>query len=316
MKILISCLSFCNLTGSELYVYELAKELSKNHEVDIISVNFGGELFNKLKQNTVGSNCFNINSPPNYFLGDGVREYIKDGVSKVTHRGIYYKTSNDTKYDLLLLSHPYIANTILQLYDAPALNIVHSEILPRFEYPIIHPNVKGYIAIRDSIKQYLIKDWDIDSNKISVIGNPFDIDRFNMFESDEHDNYILFVGTYDYLRKKTVNELIKISNNEGKKLLLIGSGYPNFSENWVETLNPCWDIEKYVKRAYKVASILKGRTAIEGWLCGKSALIFDVDKHGNIKSIEDKRPQFGMIDYYSNNVVKQILDFWDNVKKN
>ena len=44
-KILIGCLLFKEFTGSEMYVYELAKGLLKhNYDVSVVSPNIGGVL--------------------------------------------------------------------------------------------------------------------------------------------------------------------------------------------------------------------------------------------------------------------------------
>ena len=47
------------------------------------------------------------------------------------------------------------------------------------ETPIISPLIKHYIAIRPSIKDVLITRYDIDPNKIEIIYNGVDFNRFN-----------------------------------------------------------------------------------------------------------------------------------------
>lgn len=305
MKILLSCLSFKSYTGSELYVYELAKELAKKHDVDIVS-NIGGDLVDRVS--SFGVNCYDIKSPPNYYLGDGKRKFKLNGETKIAEKNKFYKTSTDTKYDLMLLSHPAISRVMLDLYDSPAINIVHSEVLPEYEHPIKHPNVKGYVAIRPNIKEYLIKEWGIDSNKIKVVYNPIDNTRFNQ-TGTSYGDYILFVGSYDYLRTNAISDLIKRSKELGKELWLIGRGYPNFIEPWVKTFEPTWDIEDYVKNAYEVSSVLLGRTVFEGWLCGKPARIYDINSKGHINCVENKHPDTNL-DYISpEHVVKEILNY-------
>jgi hypothetical protein len=303
MKILISCLSFKSYTGSELYVYELAKQLSKDNDVDIIS-NIGGDLVDRVEQ--FGVNCYDIKSPPNYFLGDGVRKIIINGKPELTKCNKFYKTSNERGYDLILLNHPAISKVVLDLYDAPAINIIHSEVLPEYEHPIEHPNVKGYIAIRPQIKDYLIKEWGICSEKIKVVYNPIDVTRFNT-DDTKNDDYILFVGSYDYLRTNTISDLIKYSKEHGKELWLVGRDYPNFLEPWVKTFEPTWDIEGYVKNAYEVASVMLGRTVFEGWLCGKPARIYDINNKGEVNSVENKNPPVNLDSVFPKNVVNEIL---------
>jgi glycosyltransferase involved in cell wall biosynthesis len=306
MKILISCLSFQSYTGSELYVYELAKELAKEHDVDIIS-NVGGDLVDRVSVH--GVKCYDIKSPPNFFLGDGEREYKVNGETKVALKNKFYKTSNDTKYDLMLLSHPSISKVVLDLYDAPALNIIHSEVLPKYEHPLEHKNIKGYIAIRPEIKEYLIKEWGIKEEKIKVVYNPVDTKRFNMVDCKRDGDYILFVGSYDYLRRNTISDLIRYSKDQGKELWLVGRDYPNFVESWVHTFEPTWDIENFTKKCSMVASVLMGRTVIEGWMCGKTARIYDINDKGHINCVETVRPQSDMGKFYVSKVVEEILEF-------
>lgn len=305
MRILISCLAFNSYTGSELYVYELAKELSKEHDIDIIS-NIGGDLVNITSLH--GIKCHSIKSPPHYFLGDGEKTYTINGETKVTQKNKFYRTSKTDKYDLILLNQPSISKVILDLYEGDAIQIIHSEVLPNYEHPLKHERIKGYIAIRQSIKDYLIKEWGINEQKIRVIYNPIDNTRFNT-DNVKDGGYILFVGSYDYLRKQTISDLITYSELKCKELWLVGRGYPNFLQKWVKTFEPAWNIEEYTKNCSEVASVLMGRTAIEGWMCGKKARIYNIDNTGNIKGIKILLPHKNIEKFYTSNVTKEILNF-------
>lgn len=281
MRILISCLSFGSLTGSELYVFELAKELAKNHDVHVLAKHTSRKFIELGLIN--GFNVVDI--PPNYFIGDGKRKYIQDGKEEVTKSDVVYKISNN-KFDLILLNHAKVGWDVDIYYkDTPIINIIHSEIIPRFEDPIIHPNVKGYIAIRQSIKDHLVENFKIEEDKIEVIGNPVDTDRFNT-ENTADDGFILFVGSYDHLRRGVIYDLIYRAKQESRKLVLIGRNMTKYTTNKDEThvkkLEPIILVEDFVKRASYVASIKYGRTAIEGYLCGKNALLYEVDDYGNI----------------------------------
>lgn len=314
MKILITCLSFNTYTGSELYVYELARELSKEHEVHIV-YRFGGELVERITSSTFVK-CFSFDSPPNYFLGNGYTKYEKDGELKPTEKNIFYKISNEHQYDLILANHKMIAEPIIGLYHAPVINIIHSEIIPKFEDPIIAPNVKGYIAVRESIKNHLINKWGI-NKPIEVIGNPIDCDRFNTKDTLPPSicEYYLFVGSYDYLRKNAIDELINRAKDEGKEVYLCGRDYPNDFPEHVTVFPPMWNVEFLVKNAYTVASILFGRTAIEGYLCGRTVLIYDVDERGNILNISHEfKNQKTVTEWYnSETIVKEIIKYAKSV---
>ena len=63
MKILIGCLFFSNLTGSELYVYELAKGLVENgFDVSVVASNIGGEVTNMASK--IGVKVYNFQTLP------------------------------------------------------------------------------------------------------------------------------------------------------------------------------------------------------------------------------------------------------------
>ena len=66
------------------------------------------------------------------------------------------------------------------------------------------------------------------------------------------------------------------------------------------------NIESYVKNCSETAGILLGRTTIEGWLCGKSGWIYDVDKEGNILSKNQHEVPSDVIKFDSLNVAKKI----------
>jgi glycosyltransferase involved in cell wall biosynthesis len=69
LKVLISCLFFRTLTGSELYVYELAKELIKlNCSVTVLS-QIGGPLTDMARK--IGIKCLSFEEAPGFKLGDG-----------------------------------------------------------------------------------------------------------------------------------------------------------------------------------------------------------------------------------------------------
>lgn len=317
MKILIGCLSFNGFTGSELYVYELAKALSKHHEVHIVANISQDEMVNRVSE--FGVKCHDLKTPPDFLLGDGVRQYKIHGQNKTMLKGKFYRISREHDFDLMILNQTSITSVLSDLYNTvSAIQIIHSEVLPRFEAPIKRGNINGYVAIRDSIKDHLVDEWGIDKNDIKVIWNPFDTERFNMNDVETDTGNYLFVGSYDYLRKNTIEELIKLAEKDEKKLILVGRGYPEFEQEWVETHEPCWDVEKYVKNCDAVASIKLGRTVFEGLLCGKPAFIYDIDEKGEIQSFTvEEPPRYINISekICSDVVADKILEYANNKNK-
>jgi hypothetical protein len=310
-KVLISCLSFKNLTGSELYVYELSKELIKiGWEVYILS-NIGNPLQRMAEKN--GVKCFELKSPPGYKMGDGVWSIQTEKGFEKSQPNVLY-ADKPVHFDIIHTQHKPITDFILRLYpNIPKIATIHSEII-NLEEPVKDNSIKNYIAIRQSIKDYIQEKINIEEDKISIIYNPIDNGRFNN-EKTKDNGYYLFVGTIDYLRINSIKDIIEKSEVEGRKVLIIGedsNGYlKNIDNKNFEHINSTWDnLPKYVKECYKVVGIKMGRTTIEGWLCGKTAIIYDVDESGNIISISEENPPLDLSVYRGENVAMQLNEIY------
>jgi hypothetical protein len=81
----------------------------------------------------------------------------------------------------------------------------------------------------------------------------------------------------------------------------------NINEEHVKYFESTWNVENYVQDCDKVAGILLGRTTIEGWLCGKTAIIYDIDETGAIKSISTHEPPSDIAKFRADNVVSEII---------
>jgi hypothetical protein len=92
----------------------------------------------------------------------------------------------------------------------------------------------------------------------------------------------------DYLREKPINDLVIKCKNDGKELWLVGKdvkGYAKYIstiEDHVKYFEPTDNIEEFYHKCDETAGIMLGRTTIEGFLCGKPAIIYSVDKEGEI----------------------------------
>ena len=313
LKVLIGCINFNNYTGSELYFYELAKELVKlGCDVTVCSNINGGDLSERAIK--LGVKVCDIRTPPGYKLGDGKWTFNKNGVKEVTNTGVLYKTS-PVKYDVLCLSHQPIINTLLKLYpNTPTLSINHSEVID-LENPILDKQIKKYIAIRPEIKEYMISNFNIPENIIDIIYNPVDYDRFKIYgDSIREKRRVLFIGTLDYLRRNMINDLIETTKHNYEELWIVGKNHcididKILRENkHVSYFNAEWNVENFIKQCDVTAGILLGRTTIESWLCGKPAYIYDIDKHGNIKNITLHNPTNDLEKFNSGFVANKIMD--------
>lgn len=321
IKVLIGCLSFKEFTGSELYNFELAKELVKQGCDVTVCSQIGDPLAKLARQHGIKTAPFD--EPPSYKKGDGKWQIQTQEGLKPTQENALYKIA-DINFDVLHLSHKPMTEHLLKLYpETDAICSIHSEVI-NLEHPVIHPQIKKYIAIRPEIKQFLINEFKIEENKIDVVYNPIDYNRFkivNVGNNNRTNKRILFVGTIDYLRRETIQDLINTTREEKNELWIVGrkNGGDDYLTNMilnqphVKYFDAAFEIEKYIHQCDEVAGILLGRTTIEGWMCGKPAWIYDIDSSGTIKS-KSYNPVPNDIDKFkSDNVAKQIIEKYKEI---
>jgi len=309
LKVLLSCISFRNFTGSELYVFELAKSLIKlNCSVTVLS-QIGGPVTDMAKK--LGIKCVSFENAPGFKLGDGQWGMnTPEGFKPSTPNALYRISEVD--YDIIHFQHKPVAERVINMYpELPKICAIHSEVIS-LEDPVVDPTIKKYIAIRPEIKEHMINNFEIPDEKIEIIYNPVDNEKFQS-KSVSEENYVLFVGTIDYLRKETILDLIEYTREIGKELWLVGENNGNYLDNvlledHVKHFPSTWKIEDFILKSYETAGIQLGRTTIESWMCGKSSWIYKVDKGGFILSKEKHEPPTDIEKYYTMNVAQQIRD--------
>jgi glycosyltransferase involved in cell wall biosynthesis len=288
MNILIGCLLFKDFTGSEMYVFELAKNLVKTGvSVTVASPYIGGPLTELAVKENI--NVINFD------------DLIKSNID----------------FTVIHAQHTPIVEALIKLYpNTNKVCTIHSEVIS-LENPIIDKSIKKYIAIRPEIKTHLIKNFGIPKNKIEIIYNPIDETKFFKKEVKDH-NSILFVGTIDYLRKNTIYDLVEYSKLINRDLWLVGNNSDNYLNDVLKNKHVKYakaeqNIERYTQRCNETAGILLGRTTIEGWLCGKSGWIYDVNSKGNILSKNLHNPPEDLHKFYASNVAKKIKEVYINI---
>jgi glycosyltransferase involved in cell wall biosynthesis len=317
IRVLIGCLSFANLTGSELYTFELAKELIKqNCDVTICST-IGNPLAGMAKK--LGVKLASIQEPPGFKLGDG--KWLlntPNGVVPSQPNNLYNIEKVD--FDVIHMNHKPVTEHLLKFYpNTPVICTIHSEVLD-LEAPVINEQIKKYIAIRPEIKDFLVDVHNIDETKIDVVYNPIDYTRFKPSNDNikRNNKRIIFVGTIDYLRRNTLLDLIKTTREEGNELWIVGrengvtmqdlivedGGIVNHVTYHAATPN----VEKLIQQCDETAGVLLGRSTIEGWMCGKNGWIYDIDKDGRILSKSLNVIPEDIEKFKSDNVTKQIIE--------
>jgi glycosyltransferase involved in cell wall biosynthesis len=314
IKVLISCLFFRTFTGSELYVYELAKNLIKqNCDVTVVS-QIGGPLTDLAKKQ--GIKCLPFEQSPGFKLGDGKWGFTTENGFQPSQPNVMYRVG-EVNFDVIHMQHKPVAERMIQFYpEIDKIYSIHSEVI-ELEDPIKHESIKKYIAIRPEIKDYIIDKFEIDENLIEVIYNPIDNEKFKS-KSIKEENYILFVGTIDYLRKEAIMDLIDYTAEIGKELWIVGEDKSNYlpailTNSHVKHFPPTWNVEPYVQKCSETAGIQLGRTTIEGWMCGKPSWIYKVDSGGFILSKEKFVPPSDIEKYYASNVTSQIKEEYKKI---
>lgn len=227
-SVLFSCMFFGNRTGSELYVYDLAKEyIKRGIRVGVWASHYGNEYIDEAEN-----------------IGIKIHKY-----------------KPKEKYDIYHSQQVEPTERVLGL--GRVIQTVHSEILD-VEFPVT--GVDKYIAVRPSVEAFVMTH----SNRpVSTIFNGVDTDLF--YKTEENNGKILFVGKEDYLRHDTIEDLRKTN-----KLF-------HFQGTQEE-------VARATRECDKTASIMLGRTTIEGWHCGKTGIVYEVDGMGKIKSKKELTP--------------------------
>jgi glycosyltransferase involved in cell wall biosynthesis len=285
LKVLLSCLFFKTFTGSEMYVYELARGLKKlNCEVTVLS-DINGPL-SKIAQQQ-GIKVLPFSESPGFKLGDGKWGLNTPQGVQPSQPNVMYKVG-EVHYDIIHTQHTPVTNQMCQLYpNIDKISTIHSEVI-ELENPVLNETIKKYICIRPEIQDHIINKFDINKNNTEVVYNPIDIERFNT-KNTKDDGYVLFVGTLDYLRETTIKDLVEYSKSINKEFWIVGENKSNYlddllNHSHVKYHNATNKVETFVKNCSETAGILLGRTTIEGWMCGKPGWIYNVDDSGYIIS--------------------------------
>jgi glycosyltransferase involved in cell wall biosynthesis len=315
LKVLIGCLSFANYTGSELYVLELARALTKeNCEVTICS-NIGNPMAALAQR--YGIKLATLQEPPGFKLGDGKWELTSPQGKVLSQENTLYKLS-DVNFDIMHLNHKPVTEHLLRVYpNVPVICSIHSEVIS-LEEPVISQQIRKYVAIRPEIKDFMVKSFPINKDMIDVVYNPIDSTKFRPVQSNKKKDkkVTLFVGTIDYLRKNAIIDLINTTKENNGELWIVGKKYDNMldelilGQDHVKYFEPTFNIEKYIHDCDETAGILLGRTTIEGWLCGKKGWIYDVDNQGNVNSKKLYDIPNDIDKFKSENVASQIMELY------
>lgn len=287
MNILVGCLNVNGLGGSELYHYELVRELkSEGHQVTLFtlrSIDATDQVRIKLDQLQINQvDC----------------------------------TTLDTEklYDIVVVSQPESTKYILdRIPNTPIISIIHSEI--RSETPVLDSRVSHYVGIRQSIVDMLVTDYKIDNEKVSLIYNPIDTSRFTPAEAPYREKIRgIFVGeVLDPIRFQAVSHLVQSCIDNDWELLIMSDSRFDFNHANIQYINKRWDTEAVVRGLDFTAGILLGRTTLEGICCDVPAYIYEINQYGDILNISTEVPESIKKLCDSKYVVKQHIELYNKI---
>jgi hypothetical protein len=287
MKILLGCVNVNGLGGSEMYHYELAKELFlANNDITLFTLKDINPL-----------------------------DPLRQKLTKLGVKQIDLNSFTSDSYDVIIASQPDVNKFFINYLPSniPIISIIHSEI--RSEDPVINPRIKHYICIRQSIVDLLINYYKIPKNNISLIYNPIDKSRFNTENSNKLEKItgIFIGGAKDSIRFQALNHIASQCIENDWDLWIMSCDKLDYEHPNLKYLSPCGDTEVFVKQVHFTAGILMGRTTLEGWCCGVPGYMYLIDVYGNILNIETEGPDNIVELCDSKYVIQQHLNLYTKI---
>jgi glycosyltransferase involved in cell wall biosynthesis len=181
---------------------------------------------------------------PNYLMFD------------LEEEGVEILTEPKGHYDLALVSQ--------RDFPLPSANktihIIHSE----YDCETPRLNMEHYVAIRPSIKQHLIEAHEIPAEKIKVIYNGIDLEKFTPIKKSERDYFkIVIPATRDSLRQKMFDYYTKKASKDYRVFIFGRQFGANIQGDYVYQFDEVSNIEEHIGDSDLVAGILLGRVNLE-----------------------------------------------------
>lgn len=291
MKILIACHGISSPAGSELYHFELCKELSR-HIPDI----------------TLGVYDDFISNPnSNYFPMVGT---LKASGIKITQ---LKDLNHNENYDLIIASQPHVNKFLCDLFPhIPKISIIHSPY--RSEEPIFHSSIKHYIAVDVFILQFLKNEINIPVKDISLIFNGIDLNKFDKkYKYNLERTTGVFIGGWnDPLRNNMFNHICNHCIENNWDLYVIGTPFPDQSKPQnIKFFSGVYNTEIFTRCADFTVG-LGGRTTIEGWAFGVPSYIYKTNPSGDILDIQLKYPP-KMDRFNIKNITQQHIELYKKI---
>lgn len=231
MRILITHYCLDNFFGSEIFTWHLARELTKRkHKVVIFSP----------------------------VLGKVSKEMEKEGLTVTDDLEKY----RQKEFDIIHAQQNSTAIMARSLFPkTPMVFVSHStsEILE--QTPSVDLGISMFVAISEKVKESLSKNKIVKKNKIKVVKNLIDTNRFYSQKpiNKQPSRLMILSNHFDIQMRKVIE---KSCRDLGIKVFHVG--LPE---------NPVINVEDYINKSDIVVTL--GRGALEAMACERNVIIFD-----------------------------------------
>lgn len=247
MNILLATMGM-DIGGAETHILELAKELKRRNN-NVYVVSNGGKYVDELNENGIEHIWAPLNN--------------KNPDNMIKSYNILKKIINDKKIDIVH-SHSRISSFICGILQK------------RMKFPFVTsahwtfkvtPLLKAMtnwgqctIAVSEDIKEYLIKNYGINSDNIIVTVNGIDTEKFSNavdysdvereFKLNKESRRIVYISRMDESRALVARQLINISKNLNDRIkeleiVIVGGG-----DVFDELKQKCEEINKEIGRKF------------------------------------------------------------------
>lgn len=213
--------------------------MQKGYEIEVLTTDPTGNLPNDETFNGIRIRRFRSFAPNgNYYFSRRLRTYLSTNSSNydIVHAHNYHAfpalyTAKSKNKKLIFTPHYHEKTNSL------SRNFLHFAY--KIEARAIFQNANNVICVSSYERKALLRHFEIDANKITVIPNGIDVNiKFSKVNKERNGNNILYVGRLE--KYKGVHFLIKAVSklNDNITLNIVGSGnYKNELKKLVKNLN-------------------------------------------------------------------------------
>ena len=202
-------------------------------------------------------------------LGHNVTVYAPV-IGKVVNNfaGCKFKITDDIQclkskeFDVIHAHHNVVSTFVRSIFpDIPMVFMSHG-IVPLLEQPpYIDLNIAQFIAVSEEVRDNLVSNYDIDYNKIKIVRNFVDTDKFYIKNAPNKKlkNILVISNHFPLKNKRIVNTA---AHSIGAKVKYVG--LPKLQVR---------NIHEYINRADLVITL--GRGVLEACSCGRNVIVYD-----------------------------------------